>query len=351
MTAAYLESDDIALREAAEMKLLAQANAEVEVALALLAIAGEEAEGKPGAVKRSSRAAGSQMALNELVNVLETPLANGMQPYLRAGAVRGAKAIEPEKAGEELQDQVRRSLRTISRQATKASSSGLDTLLSMDPTLLKQGVALVSKDVSDLIDSVVDGFNDLIRRLATSAIQLLLQAYDWILALLGKDAEQNARKKVHEWIEELRASHTKPGDEDDLAAKLINLIYTPDKINAEVSEWLKGTQASVETLNKTSESVSEIGAKYEAKANRVEDFFKVAGVVRSLPLPVDKIPYVQLAIVAIVLGLMGYTLYTGYDHVDSGAVNFKNRFSVRIPDRVEGVRETVQKSLNVPESG
>jgi hypothetical protein len=66
---------------------------------------------------------------------------------------------------------------------------------------------------------------------------------------------------------------------------------------------------------------------------------------RSLPLPVDKLPYLQVLVAAVVLGLLGYTLFSGYDYVVNGSVNFFNRFQVHIPDRVDGVSATVQKAL------
>ena len=75
------------------------------------------------------------------------------------------------------------------------------------------------------------------------------------------------------------------------------------------------------------------------------------GLTRSMTL-IDKIPQLkalapqlEIVLTAVTLGVLGYTLYTGYDHVDSGRVQFSQRFGVNIPDRVVGVRATVQKAL------
>jgi len=143
MTIAYLADSDQDVREAAEMKLLAQANAEVEAALAMLHVAGS-AQGQ-GAT-RAGRMAGVQSALDALAKVLEKPLEQGIQPFLAAGALRGARATDPTKARQELKDQVRRSLRSISRQASKTGSRALDTLLRLDATILQQGVTLITQN-------------------------------------------------------------------------------------------------------------------------------------------------------------------------------------------------------------
>jgi DNA-binding transcriptional regulator YdaS (Cro superfamily) len=347
LTVGYLDAEESQLREAAEMKLLAQANAQAEVALNLLQTAMDESQGRSTGVTRSSRTASSQQAIGQLLGVLETPLEQGLQPFVEKRALRGAAETDPAAARQALQDSVRRSLKNISRKASQVSSLGLDTLFNLDDTLLKKGVALVSKDLADLIDKVVEGFNALLKRLTTAAMRLLLQAYDWVLALIGKDSEQAARQRVQEWIDQLRQSHQQAGDEDTLASQLVEQIYVTKAINDRVAQWLLASQMDAPTINQTADGVDGLSARYEAKINQVASFLKVASVARSLPLPVDKLPYIQLAVAAVVLGLLGYTLFSGYDYVDSGSVNFFNRFQVHIPDRVEGVSLTVQKALKV----
>lgn len=349
MSAAYLEAEDIALHEAAEMKLLAQATAEMEVALSLLETASDEAQGR---TRQVSRAAAGQRELDALANVLETPLEAGMAPFIDMPALRGADAFEGialDDARQTLKDQIRRSLKAISRQAVKTSSLGLDTLLSLDPALLRQGVSLASKEVGDLIEKLVEGFNELVRRLATSAMRLLLQAYDWVLALIGKDSEAAARKKVHEWIEELRQSHAQPGQEE-LADRLVEMIFATQKIQEELGQQIDEKGNDALALATTAETIKSLSARYEAKAGQMERFFKAAKGANSVLLALSaKFPTVAVAIpvvAVVVLSLTGYTLFSGYDHVDTSSARFFDRFQISIPDRVEGVNGTVTKALS-----
>ena len=352
MSATYLEAGDVALREAAEMKLLAQASAEMEVALSLLQTASDEAQGRTGRVTRAGGATGSRQALEALAGVLEAPLEEGMKPFVDLPVLRSAsqiEGIELDEARQALKDQIRRSLKAISRKAGKTSSLGLDTLLSLDPTLLKQGVSLASKEVGDLIEKLVKGFNELVRRLATSAMRLLLQAYDWVLALLGKDAEAAARKKVHEWIEELRQSHTQAGDEEGLADKLVDMLFTTQKIQEELGRQIDENGNNVPTLITTAETINTLGTRFEAKAGQMEGFFKAAKGANSVLLALSaKFPAAAAGIpvvAVVVLTLTGYTLFSGYDHVDTSSASFFDRFQINIPDRVEGVSGTVTKAL------
>jgi len=352
MSATYLEAGDMALREAAEMKLLAQASAEMEIALSLLQTASDEAQGRTGSVTRAGRAAGSQRAIEALVGVLEAPLEEGMKPFIDVPVLRGGEKIEGidvDEARQALKDQVRRSLKAISRQAGKTSSLGLDTLLSLDPTLLKQGVSLASKEVGDVIEKLVKGFNELVKRLATSAMRLLLQAYDWVLALIGKDTEATARKKVHEWIEELRQSHTQAGDEEGLADKLVDMLFTTQKIQEELGRQIDEKGNDAPALATAAETIKSLGSRYEAKAGQMESFFKAAKGANSLLLALSaKFPGAAAAIpvvAVVVLSLTGYTLFSGYDHVDTSSARFFDRFQINIPDRVEGVSGSVTKAL------
>jgi hypothetical protein len=349
MSTAYLEADDAALREAAEMKLLAQSSAEVEVAVALLQTASDEAQGQ---VRQVTRAGGSQRELEALARVLEAPLEEGMGPFVDVQALRRAAETTDmtlEEARQAIKDQVRRSLRAISRKAGKTSSLGLDTLFSLDSSLLEQGVSLASKEVGDLIEKMVKGFSELVKRLAASAVRLLLQAYDWVLALIGKDTEAAARKKVHEWIEELRQSHTQSGDEEGLADKLVDMLYTTQKIQEDLGRQIDKKGNDVQTLTTTAATIMSLGSRYEAKASQMESFFKAAKGANSVLLALSaKFPAAAagLPVVAmVVLGLTGYTLFSGYDHVDTSSANFFNRFQINIPDRVEGVSGTVTKVL------
>jgi hypothetical protein len=126
---------------------------------------------------------------------------------------------------------------------------------------------------------------------------------------------------------------------------IVSFLYAPDTVRSDVDGWLGKTSADSPKLNQTAETVQGLAGKYESKTDGVKNALRLIGLAKNVPIPVVKTPQVQAVIAAVVLGLLAYTLYSGYDHVDSGQITFMNRFGIPIPDRVEGVRETAQKAL------
>jgi hypothetical protein len=361
-TSNFLDSDDLAERQAAEVKLLAQANAEMEVASALFAAVEEDVQPPKEGRRAGGVIASAARSVDELAGVLEAPLERGMAPFMDTEPSRGGPT-DPAKAIASLQDQVRRSLRDISRQASKTSSNALDTLFSLDSAMLKKAIRPINKEISELAEKVAEGLNDKIKSLLRTAVRLLLQAYDWVLALIGKDREEQARKKVQEWIEELRSSHKKEDDTSDLAQDLISRLFATEVINGEVADWVKDSKAGAEAVNQASEAIQALSAGFAVKADQIQRFLKTIGAIPGAAAAAAGalavinpavsaaiagfLPTIEVVRGAVTLGLMGYVLFAGYDHVDSGKANFFKRFSVDIPDRVSGVRETVQKALVV----
>jgi hypothetical protein len=349
----YLESGQANEREGAEFKLLTQANADLQVAASLFEFAEHEERGQKKGARRGGSSASTAKALAELASTLEIPIEQGIQPFIEKKVRRGRSPENREKACTALVEQVDRSLRQISRQASRTCSSALDTLFSLDAELLEKGAALVSKQIAEQIDKVISGLTAAIRRLVTTAVRLLLQAYDLVLSLLGKDAEASARKKVKEWVEELRNEHKQVGDESGLAEGFVSRIYASIQINEDVKAWVNQTKTGLEALNQVTKQVGILSEGYELKAKRVQDTLKTvssargfarAGAVRLAPLA-SALPYLEILAAGVILGLMGYSLYAGYDHVDSGSATFFKRFAIKIPDRVVGVRETIQNAL------
>jgi hypothetical protein len=358
-TSAYLDSDSLPERQAAEIKMLAQANAEMEVASALFAAVEEEA--RPS--KESSRAGGAiasaARSVDDLASILEAPLEEGLAPFMHIESSR-LPAV-PEEALAQLQDQVRRSLKDISRQASKTSSQALDTLFSLDSEKLKKAIQPINKEISEVVEKLANFLNDKIKSLLRTAVRLLLQAYDWVLALIGKDAEEKARKKVQEWIEELRNSHKSNDDNPDLAEKLVSGLFATEMINTDVANWAKECKATTDATNQATDAVRVLSESFAVKADRTQRFLKtiegIPGVVAMAGTALAAfnpgagaavaaaLPTVEVLRGAVILGLMGYILFTGYDHVDSGKATFLKRYSVDIPDRVDGIRKTVQKVL------
>jgi hypothetical protein len=361
MTGVYLNDANPQIRQAAEYRMLLQANAEMEVAYTLFQAAEVEIYGPQEGVKRSVR--GPSTAQAALANALESPLEAGLEPFIEMSKKRGTRSKDPVKARKDLLDQAAFTLDTVASLASTTSSQALDALFKLDPDLLKRAIAPINKEISEAVEKAAEKINEKIKALLRAAVRLLLQVYDRILALIGKDAEETARKKVKDWVDELRTDHKKKGDEPKLAEKLVKQVYIVDAINGEVTGWMKDTKAGLDEINKATDAIEALAAGFEKKAEQIQSFLKLLASVPKVttgiaaavaqfqpqwvPAIAAAVPVVEALRGAVTLGLLGYTLFTGYDHVDSGKATFFNRFTVEIPDRVEGVRETVMKAVVV----
>ncbi|MGE5138802.1 MAG: hypothetical protein ACM3JD_05010, partial [Rudaea sp.] len=334
-------------REAAELKLLAQAAAQMQVASALLDAAQAQAAA-PSAVTRGASTVFLQQTLNDAAALLETPVGS-----LEAGthqAVRGGLALRPSdlagaKSG--LEGEADTSVSFITREAGRVGGEVLRDLLLLDAATVLEGVRLVSKDAASALDQLIAGAGNLIIQLATSAIQLLVQAYQWVLSLLGKDTADQAISQANNWLSDLR-DQSGQGDSGGPFGVLVTNIYQPDAVDKDVATWVEAGSTAADTLNKTADTVKGLADKFRARTAQVEKLMQAVALVRKVP--VLAAPQGQALIAAVNLGLLGYVIYTGYDHVDSGSVVFFNRFHVNIPNRVEGVRATVQKALGISDA-
>ena len=337
ITAAVLETGSAAEQEAAELRLLAQAAAEIKLAGGLLQAAHDFKEGSELDSTTRAGDAGISQSIEEIARLLETPL--GVE--FAATETRGPQD-RPQEFGAakmDLHSEAERSLRVISKQAARVSSKAVQALLAFDPAILKKGLAGFSKDAAEVIDSVVNAVSKFVRRIAQAAASLLLQVHEWVLRLLGKDLEGKARKQISDWLDKW----VKGEDEQTLTERLVEAVFAVETIRTETDAWLKDTKAPTRQINQAAESVQALADKYKTKAEQVEKFLKGIGLLKLTPI--SSLPQIQMVIAGVVACLLGYVVYTGYDHVDSGRIVFLERFGVEIPDRVQGVRATVKTAL------
>jgi len=348
MTTDYLQSGNQAQREAAEVKLLAQAIAELELAQALLeqAEAAEE-EASPEITRSALRSGG---AVNDLLDVLEAPIEDGIPSVLMQNMqVRGVeqRPKDLDRAKADLEEEVELSLSAICEQTSAVGRKAATNLVLMDVAALKQGLEFVSKDAAHLVDEIMAGVGSLMLRLVKTAIRLLAQAYNWIQALLGKEIEQEARQQVGGWLKDLKQEQPEGKFAEGFFGKLVTKIYNLSSVQQDVKTWVKATQVEAGQINQAAEVVENLAKKHEVKTKQVDRLLTVLAFVKRIPA--IKTPQGQVITAAVLLGVLTYTLYSGYDHIRDGQIVLNEKFSFKIPDRVVGIRETVQQALGAVE--
>jgi hypothetical protein len=126
-------------------------------------------------------------------------------------------------------------------------------------------------------------------------------------------------------------------------AQLVRQIFGPDDVKTDVTSWSNATMAAPDRIGQTSTTVQALVPHYNTQAQWVERLVNLVSVLRAVPALA--IPQGQVVVAAVLTGLMGYSIYSGYCHVDTGRVTFFQRFGFDIPQRTQGIRATVMKTL------
>lgn len=313
-TTRYLHDDDPTIRLGAEQSLLAQASASLRVAEGLMAAeAVEEGAG--------TRSVGQPPAsFDDLLALLETPLVSmGGEVAAEPALTRGT----PEASRDELVAAVNDAIDQVLDGVGSFGKDVLAGLLGLDTALLKQAAKLISGELAELITKLGEQAS----LLTAKAIKFLLQAYDSLLAALGQDAASELRQQAAAWIDQLQ--------EGDGVAQLIGAALQADLVRSHVAELVAASQKPAETLGATQANVEALPGSYQARTKLAGQI--LAGIAILKRIPAARLPMVELASVAVYIGLLGFVVYTGSDYVDAPRLE-------RV-GRVPGVLHVVEAGL------
>lgn len=333
-TVPLLEAADPTVRTGAEYKLLTQAVVEAELARELFTLSGE-VKGGGSTPAASTRAVGLAAPLDDLLRALEAPFEAPLEAVRRAPG----PLLPPEVARAQLRQHALEALDFIARRAVKVGNRCLQALLAVDAATLRRGAALLGEEAVALLDKVLEGLGGIARRLAAAAARLLIRAYHAVLTLLGRETEQEARRQVEKWVESLKQEAAEE-DGEGVFARFVERLFGLETIKRDVEAWIQASTADAAILVQADGLVTALAEGYRAKTEQVERLLSALALVRLVPPA--RSPQVQVVLTAITAGLLAYTLYAGYDHVDSDRLPL-------VPDRVQGVWETVRHMLGVEE--
>jgi hypothetical protein len=200
---AQLEVAGPTLREGLTGQLAAQAAAEFQLAAELLQIT----EGEPVAravVTRAARGSALQDAVRSLEKVMATTAAKGLVPL--ASVTRGAVAApaEIEGAKKSLREAAILGVGAITERVREQGEAiVLDLITQTEWRVVLDGAAMINKDIAEKLESLKSGVGALFKRAVATAVKTLLNVFDKIMALLGNDVEDKARKQIREWLEQI----------------------------------------------------------------------------------------------------------------------------------------------------
>ncbi len=327
----YLESPEPTLREGISGQLLAQAAAELEVATELLNIAAGDVSGTPAPITRSTRGTSLKDAIHNLEKALAKPVSDGLvaPDLLRRG---GEAATTPQDARKALQLAVDVTTGAISQRVVEVGGDlAYNLVFNTEWAAVIQSAGLLSKDIDELLDQIKEGASKLIQSAVKTAIRTLLNVFDKIMALLGKDVEDQARKQIQKWLEDMQKA-----GKIGLFDKLVVGLYKVDALKVALPGWLDKTTVGMEVINTTTTNVAALSDKFTVLVGRINSVGDVIGLAKFIQ---TEFPQVLVVVTAIRVALLAVLVYGGFDYIGYGQGTFLNL--------TKGVSEVIRDNLGI----
>lgn len=319
----YLRSDDPALREGISMQFLAQASAELEIATELLQITDEKIEHAP-AVTRSVRSTELQSAIDDLETIMATPITDGIP--IKSARSGGATTVELAKQA--LSEKTALSAKAISKHVQDLGGDiAFNLVIKSDWGVVLEGAGLIGKGFAAQLEKLREGAGAFLKRAVAVARKTLLNVYDKLLALLGKDLESQARQKIKEWLEKIESD-----EKIELFDSLVDKMYRVDGLNNELKVCLEETQADLARLNDTTQRVGNIADKFIILISKAQSLERILILAKAI-----KMPQVLTIIAGLQITLLAVVVYGGYDYI-----GYRER---RFPNLTQGVGEVLQSNI------
>jgi hypothetical protein len=333
----YLASPDPSLREGISGHLLAQAAAELQIATELIEIAaGEVGDAALGTrelkeVTRGAHRSNLREAIDGLERAMEMPISEGLAaPVVLRDVVFAAET--PQQAGQALQQAASLTAGAISQQVVEIGGDlAFNLVFNTEWTAVIESAGLLSKDISKLLEMIKEGAGALIQRAINAATKTLLNVFDKILALLGKDVEDQARKQVKQWLDDIQKT-----GKIELFEKLVEKLYKVDKLEKALPGWLEKTTAEVDQINLATTDVSKLSSKFIVFVGRINSVGDVIGLAKFIQA---QFPQVLVIVTAIRVALLAILVYAGYDYIGYRQKKFLNL--------TKGLTEVIQEKLKV----
>jgi len=307
-----LQAEDALARQVAEIRLLAACAADLEIADDLVNLD----RGVPRLTSRGRYTTGPSRDLLKLLTMSdEEVIKQALTPRRRRGVTRAAGP-----PADRLKETVEAALDHMRETTADVGQRAIEGLVLMDAALLLEAARIVSADVAELLG---EGFS----RLLQTAARYVLAAYEKVSLLLGPEKMAEIREQIMAWIEELK--------EGELFPVLVEKLFQTEALKRDVAGWLAASTASATTLAQTRAAVEQLDTAFASKAELADKIVGSLALVKLLPPAMT--PVGRLVIAAVYLGLVGYVVFTGYDHVDSD--------QWRLIDRVSGIRQVTLEAL------
>jgi hypothetical protein len=310
---AGLAADDVAVRELAELQLVAAAALDLAVADDLARADEDDA----GAAQR-----GAVSLPQELFEILGIPQEAGIAALLGRdrSSERWSGTGDPRKDVLTAADAV---LEDILDETAKASGTLTISLLAVPALPLKEAGAAVGHE---LLEQLGKQLSLVLRK----AVALVVKAIEKIAMALGPVVSDAACEEAVDWLTRLQRG--------EVLRPLLTWLYEPQRIAAEVRGLVAGGRADRQALREITSRLDELGSRFGKHCKAIEWLARGLALVRGWLLGLQ--PWGPVVLVSAHVTALGYIVYLGGDYADWYRTGGSRRL-----DFVPGVRAVVRQGL------
>ncbi|MGD1994902.1 MAG: hypothetical protein PVI59_17040, partial [Anaerolineae bacterium] len=315
-----LADEDPQVRQQAANQLLAKALTDLEISFRLLEAAQEAEEG--GVIRTTAleaeRGLGRPIPREQHLHIiLGQPV-----PAIRESERDLGLPSDVPAARVQLSESVVDTLDLISSRASRTGQAALGGLLGMGLAEVAQAASVVGMDIAQAL-----GQAEKVSRLYNLFRDYAVQAYETLVALLGRELAQTVAQKVLEWLEEVK--------EGEQFGKLLEQLYQTEQTGQQVTQLVANSGAELAALLAAIEKVEGLDQAFKQKIDLSQKLIKVLKFLALVPAAA--LPQGRLLAAAAYLVLGGYVVLAGADYVDTQRLERLNR--------VPGVRRVVEAHL------
>lgn len=309
----YREAPDPATRSGITAHLLTQATAETHLALELLELAAATDAAPADAVTRATRTTALRTAIAEVEQTLALPVTAGVLPAPQP--TRSAEATTVDAATQSLRTKVTAATGAITGRVVELGGDlAYNLVIGTDWNEVRGVAALFREDVAAQLDKVKADAGQLVARAAAVAQKTLLNVFDKILAVLGKDAENAARKTIQEWLDRLAKDKKIAGLEP-----LVGALYQVEPFKRRLAVRLEQPNLALEPLNTAISAVDAVQARFITLAGYAGSLAVALSLLRKA---VKWYPPVLPVAAGFQVALLATLVYAGWDFIGYGQARF-----------------------------
>ncbi|MGK7901123.1 MAG: hypothetical protein AB4352_06860 [Hormoscilla sp.] len=321
LAAQLRETDDLAVRTQASVRLLALALTDLEISASLLEAATDEEQGIPW--EKSEGRERSIDILGQIENNLQILL--GHEEVDLDEAERGETEIKDiDTARIKLSNTIEDTLYLILKRASNTGELALKGLTNLALSELTEAVGLIDKGIAEIL-----GQGE-VSRIYNTFREFLQRAWESVVELLGQQLAEVAGERMIEWVQEL--------NEGQSLIAILEKLYQTEKTGAVLKQLVMDSQGELGKFTDGIKGVNALNSAYSKKIDWAEKMLQWMEKRRFIfNASAAVLPQGELILASLYILLGTYVIMVGADYVDAPPPN-------RL-DRVPGVRRIVEAQL------